>query len=177
MYWRYIYKIDWKMQQKYIYQIAGSGRSGEPMRLTRYTDYAMRVLLYVGARDGALCSIAEIAKAYGISQNHLMKVVNDLVRAGYLASVRGRFGGIRLARPADTINVGAVVRHSEEGFELVDCASCVIAPACGLTGVLGEALAAFMAVLDRYTLADLLTKRDAMAALFGEMPSKAIAEA
>lgn len=137
------------------------------MRLTRYTDYAMRVLLYVGARGGALCSISEIARAYGISQNHLMKVVNDLVHAGYLASVRGRFGGIRLARPADEIRIGSVVRHTEDGLELVDCASCVIAPACGLTGVLGEALGAFIAVLDRYTLADLLTKSDAMAALFG----------
>ncbi len=69
------------------------------MRLTRYTDYAMRVLLYLGAREDRLCSIAEIAQAYDISQNHLMKVVSDLVNAGYLVSVRGRFGGVRLARP------------------------------------------------------------------------------
>lgn len=138
------------------------------MRLTRYTDYAMRVLLYVGAQDEArLSPISEIARAYGISQNHLMKVVNDLVNAGYLESVRGRFGGIRLARPAAEINVGAVVRHTEEGFDLVDCGSCIIAPACGLTGALAEALAAFMTVLDGYSLADLLAKRANLAALFG----------
>src|SRR3546814_10933139 len=111
------------------------------MRLTRYTDYAMRVLLYVGAQDGArLSPISEISRAYGISQNHLMKVVNDLVNAGYLESVRGRFGGVRLARPAAEINVGAVVRHTEEGFDLVACGSCIVAPACGLTGALAEAL-------------------------------------
>ena len=138
------------------------------MRLTRYTDYAMRVLLYVGAQDNErLSPISEMSRAYGISQNHLMKVVNDLVNAGYLESVRGRFGGIRLARPAAEINVGAVVRHTEEGFDLVECGSCVIAPACGLTSALAEALAAFMKVLDGYSLADLLAKRANFAALFG----------
>jgi len=128
------------------------------MRLTRYTDYALRVLIYLGARPDALCSIAEISRAYDISQNHLMKVVNDLVNAGYLASARGRFGGIRLARPPAEINVGAVIRHTEDGFDLVDCSDCVIAPACGLTGALRQALAAFLAVLDDYTLADLIMK-------------------
>ncbi|SJM56332.1 Nitrite-sensitive transcriptional repressor NsrR [Brevundimonas diminuta 3F5N] len=136
------------------------------MRLTRYTDYAMRVLLYLGARQDRLCSIAEIAQAYGISQNHLMKVVSDLVNAGYLVSVRGRFGGVRLARPPDQINVGAVVRHTEDGFDLVDCGSCIIAPACGLTGALHQALAAFMKVLDGYTLEGLLSRRVDMASLF-----------
>lgn len=136
------------------------------MRLTRYTDYAMRVLLYLGAQPDRVCSISEIAKAYGISQNHLMKVAHDLGKAGYVEGVRGRTGGIRLAKPADRINVGAVVRQTEEGFELVECGSCLIAPACGLTGVLAEALAAFMAVLDRYTLADLLKKRGKLLRLF-----------
>lgn len=136
------------------------------MRLTRYTDYAMRVLLYLGAQPDRVCSIGEIAKAYGISQNHLMKVAHDLGKAGYVEGVRGRSGGIRLAKPADRINVGAVVRQTEEGFELVECGSCLIAPACGLTGVLAEALTAFMAVLDRYTLADLLKKRGKLLRLF-----------
>ncbi|TAJ32283.1 MAG: Rrf2 family transcriptional regulator [Reyranella sp.] len=136
------------------------------MRLTRYTDYAMRVLLYLGAQPDRVCSIGEIAKAYGISQNHLMKVAHDLGKAGYVEGVRGRSGGIRLAKPADRINVGAVVRQTEEGFELVECGSCLIAPACGLTGVLAEALAAFMTVLDRYTLADLLKKRGKLLRLF-----------
>jgi len=140
------------------------------MRLTRYTDYAMRVLLYLGARPDRLCSIAEIARAYGISRNHLMKVVNDLVREGHVASVRGRFGGIRLGRSPDEISVGAVVRHTEDGFALTDCTSCVIAPACGLTGALNQALAAFTAVLDGYTLEDLLARRDNLAGLLGIAP-------
>jgi Rrf2 family nitric oxide-sensitive transcriptional repressor len=136
------------------------------MRLTRYTDYALRVLLYLGAQPDRVCSIAEIARAYDISQNHLMKVAHDLGKAGYVEGIRGRSGGIRLAKPANRINVGAVVRHTEEGFDLADCGTCVIAPACGLTGVLAEALTAFMAVLDRYTLADLLKKRSKLMDLF-----------
>jgi Rrf2 family nitric oxide-sensitive transcriptional repressor len=136
------------------------------MRLTRYTDYAMRVLLYLGVRPGTQCSIAEIARAYGVSQNHLMKVVNDLVNAGYLISARGRFGGVRLARPPVEINVGGVVRHTEGGFDLVDCTDCVIAPACGLTGALRQALGAFLAVLDGYSLADLIADPAAFAMLF-----------
>ncbi|HZV19014.1 MAG TPA: Rrf2 family transcriptional regulator [Sphingobium sp.] len=137
------------------------------MRLTRYTDYAMRVLIYLATRPDQLCSIAEITRAYGVSQSHLMKVVNDLVNAGYLTSVRGRFGGIRLARDSREINVGAVVRHTEDSFDLVDCAGCVIAPACGLTGALDEALAAFLAVLDGYSLHDLMAHRRSVAALLG----------
>lgn len=137
------------------------------MRLTRYTDYAMRVLLYLASKpDDRLSSIGEIARGYGISQNHLMKVVNDLVRAGYIESVRGRFGGIRLARDAGTINVGQVVRHTEDGFDLVDCDGCVIAPACGLTGVLHEVTSAFMAVLDSYSLADVQAGRNNLLGLF-----------
>ncbi|QKR98510.1 Rrf2 family transcriptional regulator [Sphingomonas sp. CL5.1] len=136
------------------------------MRLTRYTDYAMRVLLYLGARPDRLCSIAEVSRAYGISQNHLMKVVNDLANAGYVASVRGRGGGIRLGRKPEEINVGALVRHTEDGFELVDCGDCLISPACGLTVALAGALAAFMAVLDGYTLQDLLTVRPDIVKLF-----------
>lgn len=142
------------------------------MRLTRYTDYAMRVLLYLAARPDRLCSIAEIAAAYGISQNHLMKVVSDLVSAGYLVSVRGRSGGVRLARAPMEINVGAVVRHTEEGFDLVDCGSCIIAPACGLTGALAQALGAFMKVLDGYTLENLMNKRLDMTGLFEAAASR-----
>jgi Rrf2 family nitric oxide-sensitive transcriptional repressor len=95
-----------------------------------------------------------------------MKVVNDLANAGYITSLRGRSGGLKLGRPADAINIGEVVRHTEEGFDLVDCATCFIAPACGLNCALAEALAAFMAVLDGYTLADLIAKRDGIGKLF-----------
>ncbi len=138
------------------------------MKLTRYTDYALRVLMHLAARPERLSSISEIARGYGISHNHLMKVVHDLRKEGYVAAVRGRSGGIRLGRPAAEIRVGEVVRHTEEGFALVDCGSCIIAPACGLTGVLGEALGAFMRVLDGYTLADLVAGRgEALLSSFG----------
>ena len=136
------------------------------MRLTRYTDYALRVLLYTGARDDRLSSIGEISRAYDISQNHLMKVVNDLVQSGFLASVRGRSGDIRLGRPAAEINIGAVVRHCEDGLQLVDCSTCVIRPACKLTGALSQALRAFLAVLDGFTLADVISEPEALLALF-----------
>ena len=137
------------------------------MRLTRYTDYAMRVLLHLAARDDGLASIGEIARLYDISQNHLMKVVQDLGKAGFVRTVRGRGGGIALAMPADRIVVGQVVRHTEDGFQLVDCTACVIAPACTLPRVLNEATAAFIAVLDKYTVADLMDRRHQMRGLFG----------
>ena len=102
-----------------------------------------------------------------------MKVVHDLRKSGYVAAVRGRTGGIRLARPPSEIIIGEVVRHTEGGFDLVDCGSCIIAPACGLTGVLGQALRAFMRTLDGYTLADLVSDRtEALLRSFG-VPSQA----
>lgn len=129
------------------------------MRLKSYTDYALRVLMHLAARPDRLASIGEIARTYRISHNHLMKVVQDLRTEGFLEAVRGRSGGIRLARPAADISVGEVVRHTEAGFNLVDCGSCVIAPACALTAALHEARRAFMAVLDGYSLADLVEER------------------
>ena len=143
------------------------------MKLTLFTDYSMRVLLYLGAQPDRLCSIGEVAQAYRVSQNHMMKVVNPLVRQGYVESVRGRSGGIRLGRAAEDINLGALIRATEDGFELVDCGRCVVAPACGVTGVLGEALGAFLAVLDRYTLADMLTSRLRLAELLLAEPAPA----
>ena len=141
------------------------------MKLTRYTDYALRVLMHLAAKPDRLSSISEIARSYAISQNHLMKVVHDLRKEGYVAAVRGRTGGIRLGRPAGEIVVGDVVRHTEDGFDLVDCGSCLIVRACGLTGVLNEATAAFLAVLDRHTLADLVQDRgEALRTLFAPRP-------
>ena len=127
------------------------------MKLTRYTDYAMRVMIHLGTRDERLSSIREIANVFDISQNHLMKVVQDLVNAGYIESVRGRSGGIRLARGAAEINLGQLLRHTEGLTDLVDCSGCAIAPACRLPSVLREATAAFVAVFDRYTVADLVS--------------------
>jgi Rrf2 family nitric oxide-sensitive transcriptional repressor len=137
------------------------------VRLTRYTDYAVRVLMHLAVHPDRLCSIGEIADAYAISRNHLMKIVNDLANAGYVASERGRFGGIRLARPAAEIGIGDLVRHTEGEDALADCGGCVVAPACGLSGALGEALGAFMGVLDGYSLADITRRGAALGALLG----------
>ncbi len=136
------------------------------MKLTRYTDYAMRVLIHLGSSDDRLSSIAEIARAYDISQNHLMKVVQDLGRAGFVETVRGRSGGIRLGRAPTDIPLGKLVRHTEAGFDLVDCSTCKIAPACTLPRVLAEATRAFLGVLDQYTLADLLDHKLDLRRLF-----------
>ncbi len=140
------------------------------MRLKSYTDYALRVLMHLAAKPERLSSISEIARTYRISHNHLTKVVHDLRKEGFVDAVRGRSGGIRLARPASEITVGQVVRHTEGGFELVDCGSCVIAPACSLTAALHRALAAFFATLDGYSLADLVAERQAgLRALLSDM--------
>jgi len=148
------------------------------MRLKSYTDYALRVLMHLAARPDRLASISEIARTYRISHNHLTKVVHDLRKEGYLDAVRGRSGGVRLAKPAEEIIVGAIVRHTEGGFDLVDCKSCVIARACSLTGALHQALAAFMAVLDNYTLADLVRERhDGLRQLLAEINATDEAEA
>lgn len=150
------------------------------MKLTTYTDYSLRVLIHLGSRTDRLCSIAEMARDHRISQNHLVKVVHNLIKSGYLVSVRGRFGGVRLARPPAGINIGAVVRMTEEGFDLVPCDRCVLSPACRLTKVLDTALRRFLDVLDNCTLADLLVTPAEMAQLFGSAtaaPSKGPAAA
>lgn len=129
------------------------------MRLTRYTDYSLRTLMYLGLHEPRQSSIAEIASAYGISESHLTKVVHQLGRAGLIRTTRGRGGGLRLGKPAAEIIVGSVVRQTEEDLALVECfatEACAITAPCRLRRVLGEALAAFLGVLDRYTLADLL---------------------
>ena len=146
------------------------------MRLTLFTDYAMRVLMHLAADPDRQSSVGEIARDFAISRNHLTKVVHGLARAGYIASARGRGGGIRLARPAEQIVVGEVIRRTEDGFELFDCGACRVSPACGLTPVVNEALAAFLAVLDRHTLADLMTRKDALRALFATAREAAPAE-
>lgn len=138
------------------------------MRLTMYTDYSLRVLLYLGSKqDDKLSTIQEISDAYQISKNHLMKVTFELGKAGYIETVRGRGGGIRLADLPQNINVGTVVRKMEDDFHLVECFDsehnrCPITPVCGLRGVLGKALEAYLAVLDSYTLEDLLFNREGL---------------
>jgi Rrf2 family nitric oxide-sensitive transcriptional repressor len=130
-------------------------------------------MIFLGSHQDRLCSIGEIANAYGISHNHLMKVVHRLVKAGFVASVRGRSGGIRLARSPGEIPVGEVVREMEDGFELVDCGSCTIAAGCGMTRVLNEAVRAFLAVFDSYTFADLPEGATALSLLWRKVGAPA----
>mgnify|MGYP006286842537 CR=1 FL=1 len=134
------------------------------MRLTRYTDYGLRVLMYLGVQGDKLATITEVAEAYDISRNHLVKVVNELGRLGYLRTVRGKGGGIRLGKEPEQIRVGAVVRAMEEHLDIIDCtgSDCPILSPCRLRTALGEARDAFMAVLDRYTLADLLADQQGL---------------
>jgi Rrf2 family nitric oxide-sensitive transcriptional repressor len=132
------------------------------MQLTKFSDYALRVLMYAHAAGDRRVTIEEMAASYRISRAHLMKVVNALTRAGYLTAVRGRSGGLTLARPAETIRLGEVIRSTEPDFALVECFAtgnrCVITGCCRLPGVLSEALAAFLETLDRHTLADIALK-------------------
>jgi Rrf2 family nitric oxide-sensitive transcriptional repressor len=133
------------------------------MRLTRYTDYSMRVLIYLAVYEDRLCSIAEIAKAYQISYSHLMKVVNALSHHGFVETTRGRGGGLKLLKAPHKIIVGDVVRKTEEGMDLADCGNCIIAPACGLTSVLSKGVAAMLDVFDDYTIADFMATRKKLA--------------
>ena len=138
------------------------------MRLTSYSDYSLRLLMFAATRQGALVTIQGAANAYGISKNHLMKVAFDLGRLGYLETVRGRGGGLRLARAPEAIGLGALLRQTEEDFRIVECFDpasngCVISRACRLKGILHEATAAWLAVMDRYTLADLTGRNPALA--------------
>ena len=130
------------------------------MHLTTLTDYALRLLMYVAQQPDRLCTIAEVAQVYGISQAHLMKVTHLLGQQGWITTVRGKGGGMRLAHPPSDINLGAVVRSVEPDFALVECFAtenqCTLTGHCHLKGVLDGALQAFMAHLDGFTLADLL---------------------
>lgn len=133
------------------------------MQLSKFTDYALRVLIYLGGKGESRSTIEEIAESYGISKEHLRKVVHHLALSGVIESKRGRGGGLRLARPASEISIGEVVRQSEENFALVECFApdeaqpCKISGACRFAWMLHEALTAFLGVLDRYTLADILS--------------------
>lgn len=129
------------------------------MRLSSFSDYSLRVLLYVAVTPDRLVTIAEIAQSYDISENHLMKVVHLLGREGYVETVRGKKGGIRLAKAPRDIVIGDVVRKTESDMTVVECLGlghCRIAPACRLKGIIVEALEALFLVLDGYTLADVL---------------------
>ncbi|MCC2594821.1 Rrf2 family transcriptional regulator [Pusillimonas sp. MFBS29] len=130
------------------------------MRLTTMTDYAMRLLMYVGRHPERLCTIAEVAQAYGISEPHLMKITHRLAQRGWLETIRGKNGGMRLAHPPEEINLGAVVRDTENDLALVECflegSSCTLSGQCNLTAIIEGALQKFMQHIDQYTLADII---------------------
>lgn len=151
------------------------------MRLTLYTDYALRTLIYLGLRQDRRVSIREVAEAHRISENHLIKVVHQLGRGGFVETTRGKGGGLRLARPPEQICIGEVVRFTEEDMALVACFQpaaeagvCALINVCRLQSLLGEALSAFLAVLDGRTLADLLARPHglAMAGRLGLSPAE-----
>ncbi len=140
------------------------------MQLSTFTDYTMRTLVYLGLQKGKLVTIASIAKAYEISENHLMKVVYQLGQSGYVETVRGKGGGLRLAQEASSINIGALIRQTEGNASLLDCldgeSTCCIQHACKLQAILRETQDAMYAVLCQYTLADLLQQNESLALIF-----------
>lgn len=139
------------------------------MRLTRFTDYSLRVLIYLGLQDEQLVTIRKISDSYGISRNHLMKVVSLLTRVGYLTAQRGPGGGIRLARDPQDINLADVIRDTEEDLVMVECfdkeGHCVLTPACKLHNIIEEALDAYIRTLRKYTLQDLIDPKSELAHL------------
>ena len=136
------------------------------MRLNLGTDYAIRILIYLAADEAKLHAVSEVSRAYGIPNSTVMKIVSDLVRLGFVQSLRGRSGGIRLSRPAAEINLGAVVRAVEGSMTLADCESCVIAPRCRLKGIFREAVEAFIGVLARHSLADVASNAQELEPFF-----------
>ncbi|MDR5854695.1 Rrf2 family transcriptional regulator [Caballeronia sp. LZ062] len=150
------------------------------MRLTDYTDYALRVLLYLSVRPARLSTIREISDAYGISKNHLMKIVQQLGELGWVETVRGRHGGLRLAARSRELTIGEIVRETENDFALVGCFGdqtedgrrCAIQPACRLRGVFAAARDAFLAELDKHTVGELCEPASEIARLLGIAPAK-----
>lgn len=137
------------------------------MRLTSFTDYSVRVLIYAAKKDGELASIREVSEAYEISSNHLMKVVHLLGKGGFLHTVRGKNGGSRLGKEPKDINIGAVIRYTEDDLTIVDCMSsnedsCSLKDECRFGDVMGEALQAFLTTVDKYTLEDLIVGKETM---------------
>ena len=149
------------------------------MRLTVYTDFSLRLLIYLALKEDRRATIAEIAESYQISRNHLMKVAHQLGLAGYVVTVRGKNGGLRLARAPESIVLGDVVRQTEIDLALVPCfhpvdAPCAIRPACILRDAMGQALGAFLGALDRFTLADLVRPQASLQNLLAIAPAEGV---
>lgn len=148
------------------------------MRLTSLTDYALRLLMFLGRNPDRLCTIAEVAQAHGISEAHLMKITHLLGAAGWITTLRGKGGGMRLAHDPGDIKLGAVIRDTETDFGLVECFSaggqCALTGACGLAGIVRGALDEFLGHFDQYTLADILAPARAAKKKAGAEPALAI---
>ena len=144
------------------------------MRLTSFSDYALRMLMFAASNGGTSFTIEAASRAFGVSRTHLNKVASTLTRGGFLKAVRGRSGGLLLARPAETIRIGGVVRLTEPDFAVVECFAtgnqCVLTRSCKLSGMLGDAIGAFLSALDRYTLADIALQPTAFAAFLPDAP-------
>lgn len=145
------------------------------MHLTRFTDYSIRVLLYLATKGEERTTITEIAETFSISRNHLMKIVQELHQKEYLKAIRGKHGGLWLNRAPELIRLGALIRDTEQEMALVECFrdnnACIITPACRLKPILNDALEAFLGVLDNYTLADLLHGRQSKLAALMRIPT------
>ncbi|MBO1519322.1 Rrf2 family transcriptional regulator [Oceanisphaera pacifica] len=142
------------------------------MKLTTYTDFGLRTLMYLATLpEGELTSVAHVANVYEISRNHLVKIVNQLAREGYIRAIRGKNGGICLARKPADINIGTVIRTLENNIQGIDCGSpaCYLVKVCRLKDALKKAMDAFLAVMDGYTLADLIGNRDELMVIFSEL--------
>ncbi|MCG9723152.1 Rrf2 family transcriptional regulator [Shewanella sp. Isolate7] len=143
------------------------------MQLTRYTDFGIRTLMYLALSPEreTLFRIAEVTEVFDLSANHVSKIVHHLGKEGYLQTVRGKAGGFKLGKPADQINIGVLVRTLENSLSPIDCSKpyCRFSPACQLKGVLAEAVDAYLAVLDKYSLADVVSNRDDLKALLPDL--------
>lgn len=139
------------------------------MQLTQFTDYSLRALIYISLRKES-CTIKDITKAYNISTHHMVKIIHNMAKLGLIKTIRGKNGGIVMAETPESINLGQLIARLEPHFDLVPCfnktkANCCIAPVCKLKGVLHEAQAGFMGVLERYTLADVLQNKNDLSVL------------
>jgi Rrf2 family iron-responsive transcriptional regulator len=156
------------------------GAKGSGMRLTRQTNYAIRILMYCEANRGRLSHVPEIAGAYNVSELFLFKILKPLVDNGFIETVRGRHGGIRLAKPAADISLFDVIRVTEENFAMAECfendaVDCPLVDSCGMNAALREALGAFFEVLARYSIDDLVKARPNIAAILGIAQAKSAA--
>ncbi|MFA7413903.1 MAG: Rrf2 family transcriptional regulator [Rhizobium sp.] len=146
------------------------------MRLTSFSDYALRMLMFAASSGEASFTIEAASRAFGVSRTHLNKVASTLTRGGFLKALRGRSGGLLLARPAEMIRIGDVVRLTEPDFAVVECFAtgnqCVLTRTCKLSGMLGEAIGSFLSTLDRYTLADIVLAPTAFASILPDAPPR-----